>query len=619
MRWIILGLVVAWSLLTAVAYTFVLPESRERTSLALAYFDAAAEAQRTGVQLPDEVQRVLSAFESGAGMELPAGGLAGIAGLAPAAREPYVNRFTRFVREQALVDLDAAPTLVWSTDDNPARRSQLRLFRAWHLINYGEPVDILSDPSNRDITKTVVQCVAGAGPDLIEGYGPDQLRPFVRAGVAMDITDAAIEGGFSTDTVFQSIISSLSYEGRQYAYPCNVGYTVLFYHRDLFEAAGVPEPSGPWTLDEARAKGLALIAHAAEQNTLRQGLMNLGAWDMALGSGGRFFNDDGTACVYNSPETIAGFQALLDLTYNEATKIMPSPEEAASMSTSGGAAMNASQESASASSLFAAKVSAMYVGGRWEYAQLAARNRDRVIEPAVERAIAALAESDPRRALLQAAMDSLNEDVLIPLSEDQHQAVVGVLTDEDRAAMINLGVTHVPTVTGTPRYTVGARFAIANRASPNREYAVRFLRFLSSEAYNEQINQTFDSICGVPRFCRDEDGISGPPRALPGLEAMDSQVFVDAVEIYGHPDQLSPYIDRGRLGALAGPIIERLTNGDLTAEEAAAQVEERLDVQMRANITRSEKLRAMWEEQTGLTFDPDTPLREQIEDAGDLS
>ncbi|MEM1423790.1 MAG: hypothetical protein AAGH64_07280, partial [Planctomycetota bacterium] len=393
---------------------------------------------------------------------------------------------------------------------------------------------------------------------------------------------------------------------------------------------------GAWSTDEAIEAGLQLIAHARERNAVRQGLMNLGGWDIALAAGGRFFNDEATASVYYSPETVSGFQALLDMTYNEATKIMPSPEEAASMSTSGGAAMNATQESASASSLFAAKVSAMYVGGRWEYASLASRNRDRVIEPAIERTIASLDADDPRVALLRSALDSLNEDVLIPLSDEEHEAVVACLTDADRAAMINLGVTHVPTVTGTPRYTVGARFAIANRASPNKEYAVRFLRFLASEEYNETINQTFDSICGAPAFCRDEDGIAGPPRALPGLEAMDSRVFVDAVELYGHPNQLSPYIDPGRLGALVGPIIERVQKNDIKvtqedieagldtpAKKAADMIERVIDRQMRANIKRDELLRERWERETGLTFDPtrrtgreeDRPfrLRNQIE------
>lgn len=614
MRWIILGIVGVLAVLTVFAYAFILPEQRAREDLMLAYFDAA-KAIEEGAEAPQELVDLLENWSKDSVLPGPSiTEMAAIADLPPAERREHLDNFQSYL-ELNNFDLDAVPTLVWSTDDNPARRSQLRLFRAWHLLNYAEPCDIISDPSNRDITKTVVQCVAGAGPDLIEGYGPAQLKPFVQAGVASDITDEAREGGFATDTVFDCTVASIAFEGRQYAYPCNVGYTVLFYHKDLFAEAGIAEPSGPWSIDDAVVVGKALIRHAREQGTPRQGLMNLGAWDMALGAGGRFFNDDATACIYNSPETVAGFQALLDTTYDPEMKISPSPEEAASMSSSGGAAMNATKESASASSLFAAKVAAMYVGGRWEYAQLAARNRDRVINPAMQRAIEA---GHPKSPLLERAMARLDEDVLLPLSDEEYGAMASVLTDEDRASMITLGVTHVPTVTGTPRYSANARFAMVNRASPHREHAVRFLRFLASADYNEQINQTFDSICGRPKYCRDEDGISGPPRALPGLEAMDSQVFVDAVELYGHPDELSPYIGRGRLGDLAGQVVEQITNNDLTAEEAAALIEKRIDVQMRANMKLDDTLRERWEQTTGLDFDPDVPLREQLERAGRL-
>ncbi len=613
MRWIILGIVGVLALLTVVAYAFILPDQRAREDLILAYFDAA-KAIDEGAEAPRELINVLEGWTD---HSIPFDGaltipeMARVASLPPDQRRQHLEDFRAYLESGigAGVDLAVVPTLVWSTDDNPARRSQLRLFRAWHLINYAQPCDILSDPSNRDITKTVVQCVAGAGPDIIEGNGPAELRPFVRAGIATDITDAALEGGFSTDTVFQGVTTSLAFEGRQYAYPCNVGYTLLFYHKDLFAEAGVPEPRGPWSTADAVAAGKALIQNARNNGAQRQGLMNLGAWDFALGAGGRFFNDDSTACIYNSPETVAGLQEMLDLTYSTERKIMPSPEEAASMSTSGGAAMNATQESASASSLFAAKVAAMYVGGRWEYAQLAARNRDRVIDPAIGRAIAS---GHPQSDLLRSARSRLKEDVLLPLPDDQYDAMRSVLTDADRAAMINLGVTHVPTLTGTPRYTVNARFAIANRASPNREYAVRFLRFLASEEYNEIINQTFDSICGVPAFCLDDDGISGPPRALPGLEAMDSTIFVEAVQQYGTPDEVSPYVGRGRYGLLAGQVLERLTNGDISAQDAAKEIEDKIDAQMRANMRRDAPLRARWEAETGRTFDPKVPLRDQL-------
>ena len=277
--------------------------------------------------------------------------------------------------------------------------------------------------------------------------------------------------------------------------------------------------------------------------------------------------------------------------------------------------MNATAESASASSLFAAKAAVMITEGRWAYVRLASRNRDRVILPAIRREIERLGTSDPTRvALLHSVIDRIGgagENVLRTLSDEQYAAMESVLTDEDRAELIQLGVAHVPTATGEPYYTANARVAMANRATAHMEQALRFMEFLSSEEYNEQINGTFDSICGMPRYTNDEDGISGPPRPLPGLEAFDSPIFDEAMQ-YAHPDELSPFIGRSRLGVLTGQVLEWLTNGEIGPAEAARLVEERLDRQMRANIERDEQLRERWERMTGETFNPDVPLREQI-------
>lgn len=346
--------------------------------------------------------------------------------------------------------------------------------------------------------------------------------------------------------------------------------------------------------------------------------MNIGAWDMALAAGGQFLNEDGTASIYNSPETVEAFQTFQAMMYED--RVMPSPAEAASMAASGGAAMNAGAEAASASALFAAKVTAMYVGGRWEYVSLAQRNRDRVIFPAIDRRLGELADDagDTARreaALLESARESLRRDVLIPLSGEQFAAMEGVLSAEDRSRLIQLGVAHVPTLTGVPYYSAAARVAIVNRASPRKEYAQRFLRFLGSRAYNDQINHTFDSICGVPAYCFDADGIAGPPRPLPGLEAFDSPVFAEAMGNYAEPWRLSPFIGRNRLGMLAGQVMERLTNNEIGAGEAARLIEDRINAQIMANLVRDPVLRAKWEAMVGVALDPIENLRVQVERA----
>ncbi|HBS29445.1 MAG TPA: hypothetical protein DEB06_08350 [Phycisphaerales bacterium] len=615
MRWIIVGLTALWGLLTAFAYVVILPDRTRDEGLALAMMEVGAA---TPPDLLPASLRPLADCPELKGLDPGA-----IGRWTPEERRRRVASFMEWYdgpgREAGLPDLASAPVLVWSTDDNPARRTQNHLFRVWHLRTFGEPCDIQTDPSNRDITKTIVQCVAGAGPDVIEAYGPAELSQFVQAGVALDVTERAGREGFGVERVFPAAVSSMALEGRQYAFPCNVGYTVLFYHRDLFEEAGVTEPSGyaaGWTVEQLISDAERLMA--ADPSGRRYGVMGLGAWTMALASGSTFFNEPGTASFYNNPRTVAALRAYQDLMY--AQRVMPTPAEAASMASSGGANMNAGAEAASASSLFAAKLTAMVSEGRWSYVSFAQRNRDRAIVPAMQRRLGELdaggAERTPgERRLLQEATASLLEDVLLPLTPEQFAAMEACLTPEDRTRLVRLGVAHIPTVGGTPWYEAAARVAIVNRAGPRSEHATRFLRFLASEEYNEQINQTFDSICAVPEFCLDEDGISGPPAPLPGLEAFDSRVFAEAMREYAHEWELSPFIGRGRLGTLVGPVLEQLTNNVIGPAEAARVIEDRINEQIRANILRDEALRAEWERRAGRAFDPDRPLREQAGDS----
>ncbi len=620
MRWLILGLLGLWGVLTAIAYLVVVPDTARDQDVIRAYWAVGAENPET------DVAKFVKGFFASPGVQGSGAASASAALALPPERQAALFPAFRDYARSAGRDLSKTPVLVWSTDDNPARRVQCALFRAWHLRTFGEPVDIVPDPTNRDITKTIVQCVAGAGPDIVEAYGPAELGQMVSAGVALDVTAEAEKYGFGVDTVFPAAVSSVAIGTpargadlpvRQYAYPCNVGYTVIFYHKDLFRQAGVPEPGAGtgWNMEQLIAASRKLMA--TDPGGRRVGIMGLGAWGMALWGGNTFYNADQTASFFNNPKTVAAFRAYQDLMYKD--KVMPTPAEAASMASSGGANMNAGAESASASALFAAKIAAMVSDGRWSYVSLAQRNRDRVIAPAVQRKLGELAklntpEASREAELLRTGLASWMNDVLVPITGEQYRALNAALLPEDRAKLIEVGVMHVPMMDGVPAYEAAARVAIVNRVSPRREYGLRFLRFLASAEYNNQINYTFDSICGVPKYCRASGGgIKGPPEALPGLEEFDSPVFVEAMDKYAFSWELSPFIGRSRLGMIAGPILEKLTNNTMTPEAAAKEIEDGINEQIRANLIRDDELRREWEKRTGKTFDPAKPLREQAE------
>src|SRR4051812_4399242 len=83
---------------------------------------------------------------------------------------------------------DPAPVgkapLVWVSDDNPCRREHIELFN-----RLNPDLHLILDPDNAGQEKVIVQATGGVGPDLFDCYGINELRAYVGAGIAWDVTD----------------------------------------------------------------------------------------------------------------------------------------------------------------------------------------------------------------------------------------------------------------------------------------------------------------------------------------------------------------------------------------------------------------------------------------------
>src|SRR5690606_3092061 len=98
-----------------------------------------------------------------------------------------------------------------------------------------------------------------------------------------------------------SLLEAFQLDGKQYGLPESFSDVVLFYNKDLFEAAGLETPQADWTWDEVR--------EAAEKLTDK----DAGAWGMYQpASFGEFFNADKTAATFASPEGIEAASWLVE-------------------------------------------------------------------------------------------------------------------------------------------------------------------------------------------------------------------------------------------------------------------------------------------------------------------
>lgn len=257
-------------------------------------------------------------------------------------------------RMQPDANISGKTTLTWVSDDNPARRTQMGLFN-----DLNPTLHLRLDPNNTGVEKVIVQSIGGVGPDLFDCYDAAQLSAYVKAGIAWDITDALKAAGVDPEqSLWKVVLPAIRFEGRYYGLSTNAGADAIWMNKDLFKQAGIPIPKGPLTWEQFITLAQKLTVRDERGRPKQFGfLCDWGNWAVAVHqAGGRIFSEDGTRCVLDSNESIAGVQFFHDLIYKY--KIMPSPIEEATMATTGGWGTGTITQ-------FGGGKGAMALGGRW--------------------------------------------------------------------------------------------------------------------------------------------------------------------------------------------------------------------------------------------------------------
>jgi ABC-type glycerol-3-phosphate transport system substrate-binding protein len=243
--------------------------------------------------------------------------------------------------------------LTWTSDDNPARREQIKLFNDSHT-----QYELRLDPNNVGMEKVIVQSLAGVGPELFDCYSQAQLSAFVKAGVAWDVTPLYEKYGMKLDEIWPVVYPNFVYEGRIYGHPTNAACDAIWYNKRIFRENGVPYPSGDWTWDEfiEVARKLTKKDEAGRYEYFGF-LSNRAEWyPMIRQFGGRLYTEDGTRCALNSPQCIRAIHLMQDLIYKYG--VMPGPNQEAAMAAAGG-------WGSGVITLFGGGKGAMAHGGRW--------------------------------------------------------------------------------------------------------------------------------------------------------------------------------------------------------------------------------------------------------------
>jgi multiple sugar transport system substrate-binding protein len=140
----------------------------------------------------------------------------------------------------------------WSLDTTPEFQTLADGFKE----ATGNTIELKEyDPAEYN-TLLTADLSAGAGPDIITQKEVKYVSVLVDSDQLLDVSDVEIPDGVSG-------VSSYAVDGTQYAVPYRQDSWVLYYNKDLFDAAGVDYPDGSWTWDDydAAAKALTTADH----------------------------------------------------------------------------------------------------------------------------------------------------------------------------------------------------------------------------------------------------------------------------------------------------------------------------------------------------------------------
>ncbi|HEX3198724.1 MAG TPA: extracellular solute-binding protein, partial [Propionibacteriaceae bacterium] len=196
---------------------------------------------------------------------------------------------------------------IWTTEDVADRvKAQQTIMDAWAQKN-GATVKLVAIAEDQLTTVLTSAAAANDLPDAIAALslnGMNQLRTddLVDPDAAKEIVD-----GLGADTFFKRTLELTSVDGEQISVPSDGFSNLLFYRKDLFQAAGLAEPKTYADIQSAakalkKGKTAGIVAATAPSDSFTEQTFE---W-VALANGCQLVDDSGNITL-NSPQCQEAF------------------------------------------------------------------------------------------------------------------------------------------------------------------------------------------------------------------------------------------------------------------------------------------------------------------------
>jgi len=140
-----------------------------------------------------------------------------------------------------------------------------------------------TNPPFADYFTKLQSQLAGGDTPCIVSMQSLRLPAFAKAMVPLD--DLMKGVGFKSSEWNQGALKALQYDGKQYAIPYGISTMILYYNKDAFAKAGVPEPKGNWSMSDFEDAAKKITA-ATGKPAFGQSFSDLHMFSMLLADDG---------------------------------------------------------------------------------------------------------------------------------------------------------------------------------------------------------------------------------------------------------------------------------------------------------------------------------------------
>lgn len=188
----------------------------------------------------------------------------------------------------------------------------LDAIKAYEKANPGVKITVLNIADGAQFnTKVKTQALANSLSDIYY-VRTTELSAHAKDGWLSPL-DSYMGSSVDPSDFYPAVQEQFSYESKYYALPEDLSAYGIYINKTMFDAAGIPVPTGDWTWDEFYELSAAFAKSEGGRQTQWGGFVSANSWAMRgilKANGGEMFNADGTKVAINNEENVESFRQI---------------------------------------------------------------------------------------------------------------------------------------------------------------------------------------------------------------------------------------------------------------------------------------------------------------------